>query len=115
MTPDQINRKVQLALGFAILVLLVVGAISYRNIVVSRESDGWVRHTHEGLENLQDLLSSMKSTELSYREFVITGNEQSLKSYRDSVARSEREETIIRDLTVDNPVQQRRIPILKRL
>jgi PAS domain S-box-containing protein len=115
MTPDQINRKVQLALGFAILVLLVVGAISYRNIIVSRESDGWVRHTHEVLENLQDLLSSMKSTELSYREFVITGNEQSLKSYRDSVVRSEREETIIRDLTVDNPVQQRRIPILKRL
>jgi PAS domain S-box-containing protein len=115
MTPDQMNRKVQLALGFAILVLLVVGAISYRNIVVSRESDRWVRHTHEVLENLQDLLSSMKSTELSYREFVITGNEQSLKSYRDSVARSEREETIIRDLTVDNPVQQRRIPILKRL
>src|SRR5664279_2483235 len=44
------NRKVQLAFGSAILTLLVVGAISYRGMVVSGESDRWVSHTHEVLE-----------------------------------------------------------------
>ena len=109
------NRKVQLAFGSAILTLLVVGAISYRGMVVSRESDRWVRHTHEVLENLQDLLSAMQRIESSYRGFVITGNEQSLQSFQDSILRSRREETIIRNLTVDNPIQQGQISTLERL
>jgi PAS domain S-box-containing protein len=109
------NRKVQLAFGSAIFTLLVVGAISYRGMVVSRESDRWVRHTHEVLESLQDLLSAMQRIESSYRGFVITGNEQSLKSYQDSILRSRREETIIRNLTADNPIQQRQIATLERL
>ena len=109
------SRKLQLAFGSAILALLAVGAISYRGMVVSRESDRWVRHTHEVLESLQDLLSAMQRIESSYRGFVITGNEQSLKSYQDSILRSRREETIIRNLTADNPIQQRQIATLERL
>jgi hypothetical protein len=58
-TKSQSNRKMQLAFGSAILAMLVVVAISYHSMVVSRESEQWVRHTHEVLENLQDLLSSM--------------------------------------------------------
>ncbi|MGA2484244.1 MAG: EAL domain-containing protein [Candidatus Acidiferrales bacterium] len=119
-TKPLLNRKVQLAFGsdiltLLVLTLLVVGAISYRCMVVSRESDRWVQHTHEVLENLQDLLSAMQSVESSYRGFVITGNEQSLKPYQDSILRSQQEETIIRNLTVDNPIQQRQIPTLERL
>ena len=70
----------QLAFGSAILALLVVGAISYRAMVVSSESDRWVRHTHEVLENLQDLLSAMQSVESNARGFVLTGNESYLDS-----------------------------------
>ena len=110
-----LNWKVQLAFGSAILTLLVVGAISYRSMVVSSESVRQVQHTHEVLENLQDMLSAIQSVESSYRGFVITGNEQSLQPYQDSVLRSEQEETIIRKLTVDNPIQQRQIPVLIKL
>src|ERR1700676_2188248 len=108
-----LNRKVQLAFGSGIFVLLVVGAISYRGMVVSTESDRLVRHTHEVLENLQNLLSEMRSVESSYRGFVITGNEQFLNAYHGSVLRSQQEETIIRSLTVDNPQQNRRLPALE--
>ena len=80
-TKSLLNRKVQLAFGSAILALLVVGAMSYRGMVVSTESDRWVRHTHEVLENLQNLLSEMRNVESSYRGFVITGNEQFLNAY----------------------------------
>jgi len=114
-TKSLLNWKVQLAFGSAILTLLAVGAMSYRVMVVSHESDRWVQHTHEVLENLQDLLSAMLRVESSYRGFVITGNEQFLKSYHDSTLRSEREETIIHNLTVDNLIQQRQIPTLERL
>ena len=48
------NRKVQLAFGSAIAILLVVAAFSYRGMVVFNESDRLVRHTHEVLENLKE-------------------------------------------------------------
>ena len=115
-----LKRKVDLKPGPVILVLLfltllVVGAVSYRAMAVSRESDRWVRHTHEVLENLQELLSEVQNVESSCREFVITGDEGLLAPYRESVLRAEDEETIIRNLTADSPVQQRQIRILERL
>jgi len=97
------------------LTLLVVGAISYRGMGVSDESYRWVRHTHEVLENLQDLLSATQSAESSYREFVITGNEQSLQPYRDSIVRSRQKETIVHNLTVDNPIQQLQVSTVESL
>src|ERR1700722_14234751 len=114
-TKSLFNRKVQLAFGSAILALLIVGAMSFRGIAVSTESDSWVRHTHEGLENLQSSLSTMQDVESSYRGFAITGNEQFLKSYGASVILSQQEETIIQNLTRDNPKQQQRISNLHRL
>jgi CHASE3 domain sensor protein len=68
------SRKLQLAFGSAILTLLVVGVISYRDMATSSESDRWVRHTYEVLENLQDLQSAVQGAESAYRVFVPTGN-----------------------------------------
>jgi CHASE3 domain sensor protein len=64
-TKSEFNRKVQLSFGSAIAILLVVAAFSYRGMVLSSESDRLVRHTHEILENLQELLFAMQSIELS--------------------------------------------------
>ncbi|HVS90113.1 MAG TPA: PAS domain S-box protein [Candidatus Acidoferrum sp.] len=110
-----LSRKVQLAFGSAILTLLVVGAVSYRGMVVSSESDRWVRHTHEVLEKLLDLLSAMQSIDSSYRGFVLTGKESYLESYRASILSAEQDEATVRNLTVDNPIQQRQLPALERL
>ena len=52
--------KAQLAFGAATLTLLALGAISYRAISPAGDSDRWVRHTHELLENLQGLLVAME-------------------------------------------------------
>jgi diguanylate cyclase (GGDEF)-like protein/PAS domain S-box-containing protein len=116
MKPNPLfNRKLQLAFGSAILALVVVGAMSYRGMVESTQSDRWVRHTHEVLENLQSSLSAMQEIESSDRGFMLTGDEQFLKLYRDGILRLQQEETIIENLTVDNPERQRQISILHRL
>ena len=74
-TTYRLNRRVQLAFGSALLTLLVVGAVSYRGLAASRESDRWVRHTHEVLASLQDFGLAMKSVESSSRGFVLTGED----------------------------------------
>jgi|HubBroStandDraft_4_1064222.scaffolds.fasta_scaffold07448_3 PAS domain S-box-containing protein len=114
-TNSLLNRKVQLAFGAALLVLLVLAATSYRAIATSAESDRWVRHTHEVLEKLQNLLSAMESIESSYRGFALTGEEFYLDSYRASILSGEQDEAAVRNLTVDNPKQEILIPTLERL
>ena len=110
-----LNRKVELAFGSAILTLFAVGAISYHGMIVSRESDQRVRHTHQVLEKLQDLLTAMQSIESSYRGFALTGQEAYLDSFRAGNLSAEQDEMTVRNLTVDNPKQQRQLSALEGL
>jgi len=114
-TKSLLSRKMQLAFASAILTLLVVGAISYRGMVLSSESDRSVRHTHEVLENLQDLLISMQSVESGYRGFAVTGSEKYLQSFHADILRWQQDLTTLRNLIADNPAQQRQFPALERL
>jgi diguanylate cyclase (GGDEF)-like protein/PAS domain S-box-containing protein len=109
------NRKLQLAFGSAIVALLFVAMSSYHRGVLSRKSDQWVRHSHEVLEALQNLLISMQDVESSARGFTLTGEQSYIDTYRENISDSAREETIVRNLTVDNPTQQRQLPILDQL
>ena len=114
-TKSPLNRNVQFAFGSAILALLVVGAVSYRAIVLSSESDRWIGHTHEVLANLHDLDFTMETIESSSRGFVLTGNESYLETYRVSRLIVAQDEEIVRSLTVDNPKQQNQFPDLEKL
>jgi PAS domain S-box-containing protein len=115
ITTSPLDRKVQFAFGSAILALLTVGALSYRVMVVSSESDRWVRHTHEVLASLQDLRFALESVESSVQGYVLTGDESYLATYHTSLARVDKSQAAVGFLTVDNPAQQRQLPALKRL
>src|SRR6202163_2673668 len=114
-TKSLLNWKVHLAFGSAILTLLVVGVISFRGMVLSSESNRLVRHTHEVLESLQDLLFEMENIESSDRGFVLTGNESYLDSYRAGRLNAEQDEATLRSLTIDTPRQLIQLPILKKV
>jgi len=109
------NRNLRLAFGSAILTLLVVGVLSYRSLLVARESGLSVRHTQKVLENLDDLLNSMQGVESNSRGFVLSGAEAYLDPFRASVSHTEHEITVVRALTSDNPGQQHRIATIEGL
>ena len=110
-----LNRKMRLAFASAMLTLLFVGAISYREMVVSRDSARWVSHTHEVLESIHDLLFAVESIGSNSRGFALTGKESYLESYRTGVLKVAQDQGAIRHLTLDNPEQQRQIPLLESL
>jgi PAS domain S-box-containing protein len=114
-TKSPLGRKVQLAFGSAILALLVVGTISYRGMVLSSESDRSVRHTHEVLENLQDLVISMQSVESDYRGFALTGSEKYFQSFHADILRWQQGLATLQNLIEDNSTQLRQFPALDRL
>ncbi len=107
------HRKLEFAFGAAIFALIAVGTTSYRAVIASSESDRWVQHTYEVLGNLNKLLAAMESVESSYRGFALTGDESHLRSYRYSIENATQAERTVRDLTVDNPTQQQRLPALE--
>ena len=109
------NRTVQVAFGTAIAILLGVGALSYRIIVVSSESDRWVEHTHEVLKTIDLTHLSMEFMASSVRGFVITGDESYFDNYRAEVSALEQHVADLRNLTADNPLQLRRGSLLEKL
>jgi PAS domain S-box-containing protein len=104
-----------LAFGLALLTLLVMGVLSYRWMVVSDESDNWVRHSQDVLAKIQDLSLAMESIESASRGFVLTGKDSDLDAYRANVARVAQDQAAIRMLTADNSVQQIHFPDLEVL
>jgi PAS domain S-box-containing protein len=106
---------VPLALAFAIVLLLVVGAFSYRAMAIGSENDAWVQHTHQVRENLRQLLIAMLSVDASSRGYVLTGEHSYLDSYDASVASVWRYQQVVRSQTVDNPTQQRLLPVIEQL
>jgi PAS domain S-box-containing protein len=107
------NWRVQFAFGVTILALLIVGAISYRELTSSIESNRWSRHTHEVLESIHDLSLDWASISSDSRGFVLTGENSYFESYRAEAVKAQEDAEVIRRLTVDNPKQQARISILK--
>ena len=109
------NWKVQLAFAAAFVTLFVVGALSYRTMVVSAESDQWVEHTQEVLENLRKLQFEMGAISANVRGFVLTGKDAYLEPYRASKLSIEEMVATVRKLIADNPEQQRRLADIERL
>jgi CHASE3 domain sensor protein len=89
--------------------------MSYGGMAASSKSDRWVRHTHEVLENLQDLRLALENIESGARGFALTGNESYLKFFNENVSNVQEAEKNVGNLTVDNPEQQRQLPELRRL
>jgi PAS domain S-box-containing protein len=110
-----LNRTVKIAFGFAMLTLLLMGAVSYRWMLISDDSDQWVQHTDKVLMQIEDMQLAMESIEFSSRQFVLTGKESDLEFYQANIIRLGQDEEVIRTLTVDNPVQQNRLVALASL
>jgi len=108
-------RKVQLGFGAAILTLLGAGVISYRALVESNRSLGWVRHTDQVLDQLQELLYASQNIESNSVGFALTGDKSYIESFNGNILREARAEGSIEQLTADNAAQQHRVPVLKKL
>src|SRR3984893_1022654 len=102
-------RMTKLGISLAITTLFMAGVVLRHSIIVSRQSDERVVHTHEVLENVDSLLSAIQDVEISYRTFGLMGDGQFVDSYRFGVLRTSEEEKTLRELTADNPNQRRRL------
>lgn len=99
----------------AIAVLLVAAGAVYKSTENLRESEGWVSHTHEVLNELEEVAAAMADLESSQRGYIILGTDDLLAHREQSKLGLREELDRVRWLTADNPRQQLRLTQLEPL
>jgi methyl-accepting chemotaxis protein len=108
-----IGSKIGSGFGLALVALMVVGAVSFNSTAKLIDSADWVRHTHEVLGGLDDVLSGMKDAETGQRGYVITGETRYLTPYQGARELVDQKLRHLRELTSDNPIEQQRLTALE--
>ena len=110
------KRHLAAALLALILVCLAgVGWLIYSNQRAEIESEREERHTRAVIQQLGDLLSSLKGAETGQRGFIITGKPDYLEPYQVSLAEIATGLADLRRLSADNPRQQQRLDAITPL
>lgn len=95
-------------LGFVLTgaVLFASGWLSYRNIRQLSRNEALVIHTHEVLDSLRDLLTTLTNAETGQRGYIITGEAPYMEPYRSALDSVHGHLHRLKTLTADNPGQQ---------
>lgn len=105
----------ELYIGIAAVLLLIVasGVVSYLNTRTLKLDAQQITHSHEVLSTLDELLSLTKDAETGQRGYLLTGDGRYLEPYTSAVTRLEGRLRELERQTLDNEVQQARIPELR--
>ncbi|UOE52075.1 PAS domain S-box protein [Mucilaginibacter sp. SMC90] len=120
------TRNLQLGYGFSILILLIVGIVSYNTIDNLLNSNKAVGHSTQVIQKLEQAISLMKDAETGQRGYLLTGKASFLGPYNGAYLKAQGLIDEVSVLTSDNRQQQanlknisviltRRMAIIKEL
>src|SRR5712692_7720882 len=109
------NRLVLAGFGIATAILVFVGWQSYRNTARFAEAAQWREHTYEVLNSLDNAVGRLSDAETGQRGYLLTGEEAYLEPYRAAIKNIDQTIGDLKNLTSDNPNQQKHIQILEPL
>lgn len=109
------KRNILISSTASVLILLISSAASFFSIRSLLNSNGLVNHTQTIIFNLNEGTSLMLESQTSMRGYLVTGKNSFLTDYKENEAKTDSFFNLIEELTVDNPVQQKRLMQLKPL
>lgn len=105
-----------MALSLTLSLCLVIAAVfAWLDFEQSRDTEAWVEHTYQVLNAAEELRSSIQNAEDSQRNFLLTGDQEDVTSYRAAVASETGIRRSLGDLTADNAIQQKRLSEIDRV
>ena len=108
-----IREKIVAGFGLALLMLILISAVSYRSTTRLVETARAVAHTRAVLEKLEAVLAQLASAESGARGYIIAGEEPYLEPYHAAISVIDQEVRELRRLTADSPNQQQRLDTLE--
>ena len=114
MPTFSLRQRIAAAFGAAAAILLVgiAALMSTRDELGARQ---WIGHTHSVLEATSALLARVTDAETGQRGYLLTGDARYLEPYHNATQDVQHTLGELRQLTADNPTQQRRIDVLAPL
>jgi CHASE3 domain sensor protein len=109
------NRLVLLA---AVPIFLVLAAIAYITVQFAANESAaqqWVAHSYQVINSLRVVLGDAQDAETGQRGYLLTRQQSFLEPYQRARARIARDLARFKQLSADNPSQQRRGDILGQL
>ena len=109
MTEYLVKRANLLVFGVLMVILALVGAVTWERLNASRVAREWSQHSYRVLTTTKDLAIALRDAERGQRGYVLTGRDEYLGPYhaaRDRIGVLQGE---LQALTADNPAHQERI------
>ena len=109
------ERRIQIGFGVAVAIIVAIGAAALRSSSATLESAGWVAHTLDVRGALERAVAIAIGAESDVRGYEISGDSAFLGEYDAARTDLNRLLSRLRELTADNPAQQRRLDSLEAL
>ncbi|WP_413667597.1 PAS domain S-box protein [Mucilaginibacter sp. Mucisp86] len=109
------TRNLQLGYGASVLILLIVGTVSYNTINNLLNSNKAVGHSTLVIQKLEQSISLMKDAETGQRGFLLTGKASFLGPYNGAYLKAQGLITEVSTLTADNPRQQANLAAIRTI
>ena len=113
--PNTFKRNVVIAFGFSLLLLLlssIASFVSIKNLITTAQR---VDHTNNVISELDRINILLQEAESSQRGFLLTGDESFLRPYEENTKEIAEKIANVKQLTLDNTVQQQNVSRLDYL
>ena len=118
MTDFVVVRANSLIFGAVMVMLILVGGLTWDRSSASRSAREWSDHTYQVLGTIKDLDLAVRDAETGQRGFLLTGNRDYLAPYEAAIGQVSFLQGELQRLTADNTAQQERLktlaPVLQR-
>jgi len=108
-------RAPMFGLWAALAILGGISAVSYVSLQELVDRMLWVTHTQEVLRETEAVISDLKDVETGIRGYLISGQREFLAPYSNALASIPLHLDRLKELTVDNADQQKRVRALEQL
>jgi PAS domain S-box-containing protein len=112
---NKFDRNLRLGYGFSMLILLVVGLMSWLTLRSLISSNRAVAHSGQVMLKLEQLLSTIKDAETGQRGFLLTGQAKFLEPYNGAYKLAQQQGDDLKQLTADNQEQQANIAAIRNI
>ncbi|HEX2866240.1 MAG TPA: ATP-binding protein [Ignavibacteriales bacterium] len=110
-----VERKVTIWFVLALCLSLFFTYLTFKSKIDYVERGTWVKLSYNIQAELQNINAFMQEMEILSHDYMISGNENLIKSYNTSLDSLNKSIEHFRQLTKDNPRHQELIKVLKRL
>ena len=115
MTRYLVTRANLLVFGVLVVILALVGAVTWERLNASRVAREWSQHSYRVLGTTKDLAIALRDAERGQRGYLLTGRDEYLGPYNAARDRISLLQGELQKLTADNVAQQERLRALAPL